>query len=335
MSKEDSRPGGLRALVAAACACALLLAGASSAKASLAASESLTYLPYGFVHNEHPVAVLDETLGELGSFGIGQAILPMPKVKKDGTFKLSKREQRMIALWIARARADGGDETIVADMQAKVKRASVNLEEAAVRGRIVAGAETLIAMGVGGIQLDFEPYPQSHGYVVLLRELRSAFARLGFSGRLSVCAPANRGTWSPAYMTEVTAQLDQVDPLFYDSEQPTAVAYERWMREGLAYYSANVAAGTGIVPVIPSYGPDRWHIPTVEDVADATVALEEGLAEGDRIDGAGVFWWWAFYLEEEGAYQPAADQAAWLSDTRALPFSAAQTPTRQEYALRR
>ncbi len=308
------------ALVAAAFACAML-AAAPSVQASLAPAEALTYLPYGFVHDEHPVAVLDETLAALGSFGIGQAILPMPKVKKDGTFKLSKREQRMIALWIARARADGGSETIVADMQAKVKGASVDLEEAAVRERIVAGAETLIAMGVGGIQLDFEPYPRSHGYVLLLGEIRSAFARLGFGGRLSVCAPANRATWSPAYMAEVTAQLDQVDPLFYDSEQRTAAAYERWMREGLAYYSAGVAPGTRIVPVIPSYGPDPWHIPTVEDIATATVALEEGLAEGDRIDGAGVFWWWAFYLEEEGAYQPAADQAAWLDGTLALPFN--------------
>lgn len=298
-----------------------IAASSTSAQGSLAPAEALTYLPYGFVHDEHPAAVLDETLAALGSFDIGQAILPMLKVKKDGTFKLSKREQRMIASWIARAHADGDSKTIVADMQAKVKGASVDLEEDAVRERIVVGVETLIATGIGGIQLDFEPYPRSHGYVLLLEEIRSAFARLGFSGTLSVCAPANRATWSPAYMAEVTAQLDQVDPLFYDSEQRSATAYERWMREGLAYYSANVAPGTRIVPVIPSYGPDRWHIPSVEDIATATVALEEGLAEGDRINGAGVFWWWAFYLEEEGAYQPAADQATWLNDTLALPFS--------------
>lgn len=170
------------------------------------------------------------------------------------------------------------------------------------------------------MQLDFEPYPTSPGFLSLLEEIDAAFARLGFHGRLSVCAPASVSRWPASYLQSVTALISQVDPLFYDSELTTAAVYERWVREGLAYYSANTAPGTRIVPVIPSYGTNRWHRPAVENIATATTALEEALQAGSRVQGAGIFWWWGFYYEEEGAYDPRADQASW-SSTLALPFS--------------
>ncbi len=72
--------------------------------------------------------------------------------------------------------------------------------------------------------------------------------------------------------------------------------------------------------MIPSYGTNRWHHPAVESIATATTALEEALQGGSRVQGAGIFWWWGFYHEEEGAYDPSADRASW-SATLALPFS--------------
>ena len=68
------------------------------------------------------------------------------------------------------------------------------------RENIVAAVEPVLAMGVGAVSLDLEPYPQSRGFVLLLEELDTAFARRGFDGRLSVVAPATAGRWSPAYM---------------------------------------------------------------------------------------------------------------------------------------
>lgn len=309
------------ALLAAAVSCG---AAAGAAQAALAPAEALTYLPFGFVHDEHPAGLARETLVALSGYGIGQAILPMPSFKREGTLKLSRKELRTIPMWVAQAAdydSQGGGETVVADLQGRVRGRSLNLEEAAVRQRMVEGVERVLAMGVGGVQLDLEPYPRSHGFVLLLEQIDAAFARLGFHGRLSVCAPADRADWSPAYLAQVSALVGQLDPLFYDSELATPAAYEQWVRQGLAYYSANAAASARIVPVLPSYGPDRWHIPAVEDIADATAGLEAALLEGDRVNGAGVFWWWAFDLEEEGAYQPAGDQLAWQQSTRALPFT--------------
>jgi hypothetical protein len=296
----------------------LALAAGVDADAQLAPSEALTYIPFGYVHNEQPASLVHETLVALGEYGIGQAVLPMPRFKKEGTLKLSRKEQQMIPLWVAQAAGSG--ETVVADFQGKVKGASLNLEEPSVRANVLAGIETVLALGVGGVQLDFEPYPTTAGFVSLLEDIRAALARRSFAGRLSVTAPANTSRWSPSYLAAVTAQLDEVDPLFYDSELSSASAYEQWVRKGLAYYSANSSPAARIVPVIPSYGTDPWHEPAVENIADATTALEGALAEGSRVNGAGIFWWWAFYLEEEGQYEPAADQAAWRH-TLTLPFT--------------
>lgn len=314
-------------LAGAAAVVCLLASGAASASAALAPEEALTYIPYGFVHNEQPPAVIEETLEALDRYGIGQNLLPLPKLKPNGTLKLNKRELKMLAAWVsgtaAYNAAHGTSILAVASFAGKVKGRSLNLEDPAVRANVVAAAETVVGLHLSGLSLDFEPYPTSPGYVALLTEIRAAFSRLGFTGRLAVAAPASAGRWPAAYMAEITAQLDQVDPLFYDSERKTPAAYEQWVREGLAYYSAHTAPGARIVPDLPSYGPNRWHEPAAENLGTATTAIEGALAEGSRVNGAGIFWWWGFYYDEEGegAYNGAPDREAWLTRTLGVPFT--------------
>jgi hypothetical protein len=309
-------------------ACAVLaLAAAPAARAELSPAEALTYIPAGFIHNEHPPAVLEETLEALDVYGISQNLLPVKNFKRGGALKLSKRERAMFGRWVAATdgydAAHGAGILAVASLGGKVKGTSLNLEDPAVRANMVAGVETVLALGAGGVSLDLEPYPTSPGFLALLEEIDALFARTGFHGRLAVTAPATVGRWSPAYLEAVTARLGQVDPLFYDSERTTAAAYEQWVREGLAYYSAHTAPGTRIVPDLPSYGANRWHIPAVENLSTATTAVEEALAQGSRVNGAGIFWWWGFYYDEEGegSYNGAADREAWLTRTVPAPFS--------------
>ncbi len=313
-----------RELGALAVAMALAMVLASHARAAANPQLTPTYIPNGFVHDERPASLVDETLAQLDSYGIGQAILPMPKLARDGTIRIPRKETRMIPLWVARTAAynaaHGTHIVLVGVLDGRTKGKSLDLEEAGVRAHVVSSIETILSMGIGGVQLDFEPYPHSPGFVALLREIDGAFARLGFDGPLSVTAPAHLATWPPAYLSEVTAHLSEVDPLFYDGEFSSATAYQRWVREGLAYYSANAASSARIVPMIPSYGANRWHSPSIEDVASATGALREALEAGSRVNGAGVFWWWGFFYDEEGAYDAAGDRAAWPT-ALALPFT--------------
>ncbi|MCW3033542.1 MAG: hypothetical protein JWM60_1887 [Solirubrobacterales bacterium] len=323
--------GRTRLLITAAALTAALAcvsgAGAPVASASLPPEEALTYIPFGFVANEHPPALVTETLEALQAYGIGQNLLPLPKLKNDGRLKLNKRVLKMLSLWVSQTSAynaaHGTDITAVASFAGKVKGKSLKLEEPSVRANILAAVETVISLGLGGLSLDFEPYPTSHAYLELLGEIDALFARRGFTGRLAVVAPATAGRWSPQYVKEITPLVGQINPLFYDSERKTAPAYEQWVREGLAYYSANTASATRIVPDLPSYGPNRWHDPSAENLGTATTATEAALQEGSRVNGAGIWWWWGFYYDEEGegAYEGAPDRNTWLTRTLGVPFT--------------
>lgn len=311
---------------------ALLLASAwpSAASAALAQPDALVYMPYGFIHSPRSAEFVDEALAQADSFGLGQLVFATPKVSKAGVVKVPKRNRQMLALWSSRAAAYDGAHgaalgvTLV--IPAKVKGAKgggIDLESGAIRAQLVAGIEAALGLGLGvaGVQLDFEPYPTSPGYLSLLEELDAMFARVGFDGRLSVAAPASAARWSPSYLKAVSALVTQVDPLYYDSEIGTVPAYEGWMRESLAYYSANAAPGARIVPILPAYSANRWHDPSVERIETATNAVSAALGAGARVNGAGIWWGYGFFYEEEGAYDASADRAAWQSRTRGLPFS--------------
>jgi hypothetical protein len=285
-------------------------------------------MPYGLVHSLHSTEVVDEALGEVDSYGIGQLIFATPKVTKAGVVKVPKRNREMLQRWSSQAAAydaaHGATLGIVLVVPAKVKGSKgggIDLESASVRAGIVAGVQAALGYGISGVQLDFEPYPASAAYVELLEELGAMYTRAGFHGRFSVVAPANTSRWSPSYLKTVSQLLTQIDPLYYDSEIGTTSAFEGWVRLSLAYYSANTAAATRIVPVLPSYSANRWHTPSVENIESSTAAVSAALGDGSRINGAGIWWGYGFLYDEEGAYDASADRAAWQSSTVALPFS--------------
>lgn len=307
---------------------ALLCYFAASALATADPSEDLIYMPYGLIHSAHPAAEIDECLQQVDSFEIGQIVYAMPKFKNEGALKVPKQNSRMLALWSSRiaaydeARGRDLDLTVVFNGKAAEGRhKGLNLEDPRTRANIVAAVRNALPIGLGGVQLDLEPYPDTSGFIVLLEELDAVLQHAGFDGRLSVTAPASISRWSPAYLDAVSQLVTQVDPLFYDSESTAVAAYQQWVREGLQYYSANSSPHARIVPVLPSYSADRWHDPAVENIQTSSEALSEALSEGDRVNGAGIWSGWGFLLEEEGGYDGAPDRAAWTSITMELPFS--------------
>ncbi len=309
----------------------LLLAGALALPAAAAAQSSpgemLIYMPYGLIHFVRPAAEVDEYLAEIDSYGIGQVIFAMPRFKSTGTLKVPKHNAEMLRLWAAQIAAYDSEHgaalslTEVFNAKVKTNGRGFDLELASTRANVVAAVESSLALGVAGVQLDLEPYPVGPGFPALLEELDAMFARVGFHGRLSITTPATISRWAPEYLQRVSALVTQVDPLYYDSESKTVAAYESWTSTSLAYYSANVSPGTRIVPVLPSYSADPWHIPAVENITTATNALSSALAAGSRVNGAGIWSGWGFLMNEEGAYEGSADRAEWLSTTLGLPFS--------------
>jgi hypothetical protein len=299
----------------------------AAADAAANPEDSLIYMPYGLIHSIHSSAEVDEYLSQIDSFDIAQVVFAMPKFHKLGVLKVPRHNREMLLRFSSRMAAYDGEHgrglslTIVFNGKIGTRPGELNLEDAATRANIIAGVQSSLGLGTSGVQLDLEPYPTTPGFIALLEELDGALAREGFHGRVSVTAPATISSWSPAYLGAVSRLVTQLDPLYYDSESKTRAAYEQWMLSSLAYYSANASPATRLVPVLPSYSANRWHIPSVENIESATAALSEALAAGSRINGAGIWSGWGFLLDEEGAYDGAPDRAAWQAGTVSLPFS--------------
>lgn len=308
-------------------AIAIALASAAAAPAAWAAAPPMpAYMPTEMVHSILTPAQVGVVLGELREYSFNEALLQIPHFNKKGRVKLPASNATMLGVWASETAAFDAEQGTairpVAVFNAVPKPGGLNLEDPATRARMLAGIEAVLGKGIGAVQLDIEPYPTGGGYIALLESIDAALARRGISGGLSVVAPGETATWSPSYTRRVAELVGEIDPTFYDSEITDAAGYEEWIEQGMAHMTANVPGGTAIVPVIPSYGPNPWHDPAVESIADASLALRASLAQGDRVNGAGLWWWYGFYEEENRHYRSAADRAAWLEQTLALPFSA-------------
>jgi hypothetical protein len=312
-------------LVAVAAAIVLMAQQAQGVAASVAPMPA--YMPTEMVHSILTPTQVRVVLGELSEYSLDEALLQMPRFKKKGAVKLPESNATMLGVWASETAAynleHGTSIRAVAVFNANLRPKGLNLEDPATRSRMVAAIEGVLTKGIEGVQLDVEPYPTSAGYIALLEAVDVALARRGLAGRLSVAAPGDIQRWSPGYTRRVGELVGEMDPLYYDSESTEPGEYEEWVEKGLAYETANVPAGTAIVPIIPSYRANPWHLPAVENIANASTALRESLAQGARVTGAGIWWWYGFFEAENGRYKSAvADRAAWLGQTLALPFSA-------------
>jgi hypothetical protein len=286
--------------------------------------EMLTYMPTGLLNNR-TAAEVNGYLADLTPYDIGQPLLQMPRFKKNGTLKLPWWEKKTLSIWVRQAAAynaeHGTDITVTAVFNGDLKKKGLNLDSPATRANMISAIESVVRIGVAGVHLDLEPYPVTAGFLSLLEELDATFARTGFHGRFSVVAPANTSRWTPSYLQQVSQLVTQIDPLYYDSEFATIPAYEEWVENSLAYYTAHASSSVRIAPVIPSYSANPWHMPSVENIETATTAVSDALTAGSRINGVGIWWWWGFFYDEEGGYNASADRAAWQSTTVKLPFS--------------
>jgi hypothetical protein len=277
---------------------AAVLGSPTRVLAAVNPDEMLTYMPPGLVHNKRTAAEVDAYLAELTSYDIGQPLLQMPRFKKNGTVMLPGRERQTLSIWVSQAAAynaeHGTDTTVTAVFNGDLKKKGLNLDSPAARANMISAIESVVGMGVSGVHLDLEPYPVTSGFLSLLKELDVTFARLGFHGRFSVVAPANTSSWTPSYLKQVSLLVTQIDPLYYDSEFASIEAFEAWIENSLAYYTANASSSVRVVPVIPSYSANPWHTPAVENIETATVAVGDALTAGSRINGVGIWWWWGF-----------------------------------------
>lgn len=175
---------------------------------------------------------------------------------------------------------------------------SLNLEDAAARGRIAAAAASVMDDGFDGIHVDFEPVGDADpGYLALLDEVRPAVHAAG--GLLSVSAEqvepvtgsrwimeaaVGHGTWwSAAYLHQVAERVDQVAVMSYDTALWSASAYTGFVRDETDAALAAVPPHVTLFMGAPAYRttstePDLGHVDSAETVRAAIRGVRLGLS---------------------------------------------------------
>lgn len=297
-----------------------------SAHATLAPAKAPVYVPAGFVGTMKTEAQVDGYLANFADYGFGQLLFELPGLRHNGTMRLTATHIAMMDRWIQRAALYQAQHGVAFEITAVINgRVSkmASLDKASIRANIVAAVKVLVADNhMQGVNLDFEPYPNTASFLRLLDELNTMYASVGFTGRVSIVTPTFVEQWSPSYWASVASRVNQLNPTFYDSTFTSVAEYKLWIEDGLAQISAAVPPSTLIVPILASYRQNPWHNPLVENMSSGAAALQESLAAGSRVHGAGAWWWWGLFYNEGGRYNAAADRAAWQGQVRILDYTA-------------
>lgn len=153
---------------------------------------------------------------------------------------------------------------------------SLHLDDAATRGRIVAGVGAALDRGFDGVHFDFEPVADGDsGFLDVVGAAHAVTA--SHHALLSVSVPqvepmtgfrlpgdllaGHPKWWSQAYLRRVAVDCDQVAVMAYDTSLPTAWAYRgyvaRQTQVALSAVPSNVQLLMG-VPAFHTHDPGHW-----------------------------------------------------------------------------
>jgi hypothetical protein len=191
-----------------------------------------------------------------------------------------------------------------------------------------------------GVHLDIEGFMQNDTTLLnTLKYLRSKALIANTNFSMSTPAdPTYSGTvkyqWSNAYIAQVAAILNMINPMIYDqmgwgSDIYTVADYQKlWTDEITRYSNAIGIIGPGgvpskLVPTLPSYAlqvaddSTIYHNPAVENIHAALMGLNAAInLNSAKVHGAGIFWWSNFIGRNAPAY-PAGlfttDQSDWMT----------------------
>jgi hypothetical protein len=137
---------------------------------------------------------------------------------------------------------------------------------------------------LAGVHINIEPMPSGNkDFLTLLKELRKALPR---DKIISVAAyppptilqPFRQVHWDEDYYREVSAVVDQMAVMMYDTAVPLSKVYRQLMRS----WTKNVlewTAGAEILLGVPAYDDEGvgYHHPSVENLENALLGINAGL----------------------------------------------------------
>ncbi|MBS2553480.1 hypothetical protein KGQ19_42170 [Catenulispora sp. NL8] len=207
---------------------------------------------------------------------------------------------------------------------------ALHLDDAATRGRVVAGVTAALDRGFDGVHFDFEPVPDGDpGYLDVLAATHTV--TMAHHALLSASVPqveplpgfrlpgnflaGHPKWWSRDYLRQVAVHCDQVALMAYDTSLPTAWAYRGYVaREtqvALSVVPQNVELLIG-VPAFHTDDPGHWARAETMPAALDGVRLALGAHPPSRRFGVALYVDFAATPADWAAYR-----TDWLSPARA------------------
>jgi hypothetical protein len=279
------------------------------------------WLEHRWLERRHADAEMEALLARLRARGIGYAyphVIPF-----DAAGRLPPHDREQMRAFLAAARRVAPELRVlpwIGGLRKGYKRqrpGTVELADLTQRQRIVAEARGLVDEGFDGVHLNVEPVDDGNDeFLALLRALRTA---VGPDHVLSIAAirPAPVGlprapnfAWSPGYYARVSATVDQIVIMAYDTALPTPSLYRRYVRWAARSVAGALDASGSEARVlmgIPTYEPfgfmHRRGVESPENALVGVVAGLRGLGAGGTFEGVALYAEWTTDAAEWAVYE--------------------------------
>jgi len=242
------------------------------------------WLGHAWVDGRKTEADVTALARQLEGTGIRDLYVHAGPLEHDGSLPLSKVSPR--ARWFTSAmRAAAPDVRVQAwlgDIVQPGKNPGMDLDDPAVRTRVVASSAAVLDQGFQGIHFDFEPVQSgSAGFLAVLDETRVltgkrdvplsvAAAQLEPLWRVNALPLLLTGEgkwWSQDYFAEVARRVEQIAVMSYDTAMPLESLYGGYVAQQTQLALEATPASTDLLMGLPAYwesNPSHWgHAETV------------------------------------------------------------------------
>ena len=196
-------------------------------------------------------------------------------------------------------------------------RSKIDLEDEAVRQKILTSVGLLLDAGFEGIHLDIEPVKQDDaGFFILLEELHATYPKASLSVAMDEWQPhglsqwiANyydisiESYWSTEQVENVLPFIDQLVVMTYDTGFKDPRLYAWWVEQQTIALS-NILEGSEVELLIgiPSYSKGSNFDPRAENIATGLKGFERGVdnlrSAVHSIAGLAIYSYWEMSAEE-------------------------------------
>ncbi|MGW6198860.1 hypothetical protein ACWF0M_22130 [Kribbella sp. NPDC055110] len=277
-------------------------------------NQDALWLGHAWVDGRKTAADVTALAQRLQGTGIRDLYVHTGPLEHDGSLPLAKVSPK--ARWFVEAVHAAAPAVRVqawlGDVVQPGKDSGMNLDDAAVRQRVVASVSAVLQQGFQGIHYDFEPVRSgSKGYLAVLDETRALGTTLSVAAAqidplwYLHATPIDKW-WSQDYFRQVAERVNQIAVMSYDTALPLESLYGGYVAKQTKLALEVTPPATDLLMGLPAYwenNPAHWG--NAETVSAAVRGARLGLGDSPRqnfglalyVDFASTDEHWAAYRD--------------------------------------